>query len=131
MCPCENLRIVCRKNVFSLPIVLSSPVLNDLKKSNEIKQLVARGPGLQGPKARSTPNLPRQMYAAISSELSASRTNRLLDPRQGPVDMVLCSDHERVREELAAAGECSRDTVVNKYKSLVRERREVWHFWAR
>jgi len=38
---------------------------------------------------------------------------------------VLCSDSERLNQELAAAGEGSKEDVMNKYESLVRERREV------
>lgn len=49
--------------------------------------------------------------------------NRLVDNSR--YDQVLLSDYKRFSEEFAAAGESSRDAVVEIYKSLVCERVKV------
>ena len=65
------------------------------------------------------------MCVYISVEFAASWTNCFVDSRRGVVNKVLRSDSKRFNEELAAAGKSSQENVVEKWKSLVRERRKV------
>jgi predicted amino acid dehydrogenase len=65
------------------------------------------------------------VYVSISVEISGLWSHRLLDPHQGSVSMVLRSDSKRLREELEAAEAEMQDAVVDKYESLVLERKKV------
>ena len=51
--------------------------------------------------------------------------NRSADTNGGVAEKVLRSDSEGFSEELAAVGKSSRENVIEKWKSLVRERNEV------
>lgn len=70
------------------------------------------------------------MCVYIFTESSILGANRLLDTHRGVVCKVLRSDRERLKKELAVAGESSQETILEKYTSLVCERREVRGYLA-
>jgi len=65
------------------------------------------------------------MWVYLSVEFAIWWANRSADNNRGVVDKVLRSDSKRFSEELAAAGESSRESVIEKWESLVRERNRV------
>jgi len=65
------------------------------------------------------------MCVFLYVEFPTSWTNFLVDTYRGWIEKVLLSDSKRLSEELAAAGESSRESVLEKWESLVRKRDQV------
>ena len=121
---------MCRKNVFSR--LLTPPFWCSMTPNRAIDLPRADTEGLALGTEMSTilPTFEVQCVS-ISAEPPTFSINPLLDPNQRySVSKVLSLDVKRFREELTAAEESSRDTVVEKYKSLVREREEVLNYFA-